>query len=112
MVATKRLKRNRKLLETLNGLNRSVQESLLPYLRKDTILVLVECIKNIISGNVPLSESQLARVRQSKTDLKTIARAKTSRDRRVKLLQKGGLLGALLGPIVKILGDLLGSGTR
>jgi hypothetical protein len=37
---------------------------------------------------------------------------KTSQRKRRQLVQSGGFLGALLGPIVSVLGSLFGNGTR
>jgi hypothetical protein len=42
--------------------------------------------------------------------LRELALKKTSKKKRKKIIQSGGFLGAILGPIVSILGRLFGGG--
>lgn len=105
---SQRIKRNRAVLEMLNKLSHNVTRNIIPHLTRDTILALVECAKNIISQNVKISDSQLAYMRRNEKEVKEFVKAKTGTTRRKKILQKGGFLGAILGPIANILGGLLG----
>ena len=66
-----------------------------------------ECSKNILKGNVPLKEGQLRKLRREKKNLRALALKKTSLKAKRKILQKGGLIGALLGPAISVLGSLL-----
>ena len=104
MTVPQRLARNYGALVSLNKLSEVVRTHLLPALSADTILALVDCAKNIIIRNVPLSEAQLERLRKHRKALEEIVRGKTSRARRVKLFQEGrGLLSSILGPILSVL---------
>ena len=74
---------------------------------KDLVNTLCECGLNVLKGNVPLSSTQKKRLVRYKTVLRTIARRNTSLKQKKALLQKGGFLGALLGPVLGVLGNLL-----
>lgn len=67
-----------------------------------------ECSKNILKGNVPLKQAQLRRLRREKNNLRALALKKTSLKKKRKILQKGGFIGALLTPVLSILGSLIG----
>lgn len=70
---------------------------------------LCECAKNVLNGRVPLTKRQLTRLRQYKRNLHTLATKKPSLKSKKRVLQKGGFIGALLTPILSLLGGLLGS---
>ena len=67
-----------------------------------------ECSKNILKGNVPLNKPQLKKLRREKKNLRVLALKKTALKKKRKILQKGGFIGALLPPILSIIGGLLG----
>lgn len=72
-----------------------------------------ECSKNILKGNVPLKESQLRKLRREKKNLRALALKRTPLKKKRKILQKGGFIGALLTPVLSILGSLIaGNGSR
>lgn len=72
-----------------------------------------ECAKNVLKGTVPLTSAQLRKLRRQKNNLRLLAVKKTSVKRKKKILQKGGFIGAIIPPILGILGGLLGGyGTR
>jgi len=80
------------------------------YVRKcDTEFVncISECAKNVIKGNVPLTEHQMTNLRRKRHNLRALAKKKTSLRVKRKILQKGGFLTALLPPVQGILGSLL-----
>jgi len=66
-----------------------------------------ECAKNIIKGNVSLTLDQLSRLRRQKNNIRALALKKTSTKKKKRILQKGGLLGSILPPIISVLGNLL-----
>ena len=47
-------------------------------------------------------------MRRNEKEVRKFVDNKTPQTRRVKILQKGGFLSAILGPVVQILGGLLG----
>lgn len=75
--------------------------SLMDWAKKDLIDALVDCAKLIINRNVPIAARQLSALRREANNLNQLVRTKANAttDRR-RILQRGGLLGALLGPII------------
>lgn len=70
---------------------------------------LCECAKNILVGNVSLSPKHKRRLRLHKESLRKLSLKKTPLYKKKKIIQKGGFLGAILGPIIKVLGGLFAS---
>jgi len=66
-----------------------------------------ECAKNVIKGNVPLTDPQMTRLRRKRQDLRALSKKKTPLRTKRKILQKGGFLTALLPPVLAVLGSLL-----
>jgi hypothetical protein len=65
------------------------------------------CCKNILEGNIPLSPTQKARLKRHKNILRELVQPRLSRTRKKALLQRGGFIGALLSPLVSLVGPLL-----
>jgi len=59
-----------------------------------------------LKGNVPLNTFQKKKLGIKKNILRQIALKNTSLKKKQKLIQSGGFLGALLGPIISVLGGL------
>jgi hypothetical protein len=76
---------------------------------KDFIYCLCECIKNLLKGNVPLNRKQLTSLAHHKQSLRKLALKKTSLSGRKRILQKGGFLGALIGPLINGISYLVSS---
>jgi len=76
---------------------------------KGLISCLCECSKNILKGNVSLSPAQKRNLRRHKKSLRELTLKKISKKKKIKILQKGGFLGALITPILSLLGGMLGS---
>ena len=74
---------------------------------KEFLYCISECAKNVIKGNVPLSESQKTALRRKKNDLRALSVKKTSLRNRRKIIQRDGFLTALLPPVLTVLGSLL-----
>ena len=73
------------------------------------IKCICECAKNVLAGNVTLSPEHKRRLKRHKHSLRKLALKKTPISTKKKIVQNGGFLGALLGPVVKILGGLFGA---
>src|ERR1700759_3915655 len=67
------------------------------------IKCICECAKNVLAGNVTLTPEHKRRLKRHKHSLRKLALKKTSMQSKKKIVQSGGFLGALLGPIVKVL---------
>lgn len=105
-----RLQKHGALLKTLSECSRTVQNLHISKAKKDVLDTLVECVQNIIKGNVPMSDSHFNALRKRRKDLRFLAHgAKTVKEKR-KVLQKGGFLGMILKPLLGALGGLFGGG--
>lgn len=73
------------------------------------IHAVMECIRNILNGNVPLDKAQLKQMRKYKTTLRTLANnCLAVREKRRVLRQRGGFLASLLPIALSALGSLFG----
>ena len=77
-------------------------------LNDSLILCLCECSLNILRGNIPLQPKQKKMLAKHKEDLRKLIDKKISIKKKRQILQNGGFIGTLLGPIVSILSGLLG----
>ena len=75
---------------------------------EDLIHCLCECAQNLLRGKVSLNRNQKTRMKRCQKSLRELVERKVSLVRKKKIIQSGGFLGALLGPIVSILDELLG----
>src|SRR3989441_6501456 len=73
------------------------------------IRCICECVKNVLVGNVNLSSEHKRRLRRHRRSLRKLVLKKTPLTEKKRIIQSGGFLSALLGPIVKVLGGLFGS---
>ena len=105
------LKRNLPLLQVLQRSKPAFVKLLLKGASPELTKALCECALNILKGNVKISASQKKKLSRYKKHLRLLVKKKTSLKKRKQLLQKGGFIGALLTPILSVLGSLL-SGTR
>ena len=105
-----------KYAAALNQLRRFTNKQKQKWLKKNSnkefVHCICECAQNILNGKVPLSTKQKKELRRQKTGLRNLVKRSLSIKKKQKILQKGGFLGAILGPIVSVLGGLLGSTFR
>ena len=74
----------------------------------ELITCLCECAKNILNGNVPISNSRKRKLARYKTHLRSIADKNIPHVKRKRILtQQGGFISVLLKPIIQALGGLL-----
>jgi hypothetical protein len=73
------------------------------------IKCICECAKNVLMGNVALTPEHKRQLKRHKLSLRKLVLKKTPLSEKKKIVQSGGFLGALLGPIVKVLGGLFGA---
>jgi hypothetical protein len=96
---------------TLRKLNRLSESQKRDWLRrntnKDFVLCICECAQNLLHGKVPLNKRQKLALSRRKKSLRELVKRKVSLTRKNKIIQNGGFLGALLGPVVSILSGLL-----
>ena len=103
-----RLKKNLPLLKWLSEAKPKASKAVLKAVDKDVMNTISECCVNVLRGNVPLSQQQKRKLFKHRQALRLLAgRKKVSDKRKRALVQGGGFLGALLGPIIGVLGHLL-----
>jgi len=105
---SERVKKYAGLLKRLHKASSAQKKTILKKYVKEGEFVkcLCECSRNIMRGNVALTPAQKRALRKRKNDLRKLSLIKTSIKTKKKIVQKGGFLGALIGPIVSILGGL------
>jgi hypothetical protein len=84
---------------SLANASNAVKRASIDGAKKDLILALVDCVKMIIKGEAPLSKSHLASLKRRSGDIKSLVHPSTSIHQKKEILQRGGFLSALLGPI-------------
>lgn len=103
-------RRVRKFLPVLKQIRQMGDKAKRDFVRKcdkEFIDCVSECAKNVIKGNVPLSNRQKISLRPRKKDIKELSLKKTSLRKKRNILQKGGFLSSLLAPVLSVLGSLL-----
>lgn len=96
------------MLQLLCGAKPSVIKAVLKGASPDLIKALSECSLNILKGHVHLTPAQKKQLSRYKQSLRALAKKGTSVKRRKQILQKGGFIGAILKPVLGVLGGLLG----
>jgi hypothetical protein len=98
-------------LRLLHDCSPHARKSLLnKHCSSEFINCICECAQNVLHGNVDLSEMHKRALKRHRKLLHKLVLKRTSLKNKKKIVQTGGFLGALLGPIVKVLGGLLGIG--
>ena len=101
--------RVRKYLPVLKRIAKLGDKAKRDYVRKcdkDFLYCISQCAKNILKGNVPLTDRQKTRLRRGRNDLRALSVKKTSLRKKRRILQKGGFLTALLPPLIGVLTSL------
>ena len=79
------------------------RKAYLQHAKEELITCLSECCANTLKGNVPLSPAQKKALSRHKKHIREVANKRNShRKRKEILIQKGGFLGSLLGPILSL----------
>ena len=103
-----RLKKHSDTLSVMSKANPKVNKVLIQNANKELVYCLCECAHNVLKGNVPLNPSQKRKLNRYKQGLRSLVKSKTSVLKKKKILQQGGFLPALLGPILGIAGPIIG----
>ena len=103
-------RRVREILPELKRLSRLSHKDRRTYLKTcggPFIDGVCECLRNLLKGRVRLNSKQLKALRRYKRQLRKSALKKTSRRERRRILQTGGLIGALLPSLLSGLTGLV-----
>ena len=75
----------------------------------DLLNAFSECSLNILKGNVRLTPHQKRILSRHKRQLRDLSKTNTSNVKKRKILQTGGFIGAILNPVLGVLGSILNS---
>lgn len=96
--------RNACLLEALCHLNKNQRIAFLRNADDKFIRSICECVFNTLRGNVPLERREIKRLEKYKTTLRRISGKRENwRVKRKLLVQRGGFLPYIIGPILSVL---------
>ena len=96
-------------LKMLRDASPKLRKQILHHCGKDFLNCVCECVKKVLKGNVPLTSAQKQKLSRHRNKLRELVLKKTPKKEKIDIIQKGGFLGALITPILSILGGLLGS---
>lgn len=91
------------ILHTLQTAKPRLRKSILENADIQLIKTLIECVQNTLSGNVPLNQNEIKKLKRFKTVLRVLLNSKCKLEKKRKLIiQSGGgaFLPVLLAPIV------------
>ena len=102
------VKNNAHLLKVLAECSPKLRKSILAKASVGLMSSLCECSLNVLKGNVKLNARQKKKLSRHKRKLRTLADHKVPIRRKKQLVvQQGGFVGALLGPVLSTLAGLL-----
>lgn len=97
-------KKNICLLEALLYLNKNQRATFLRTADDKLIRCIGECVFNTLKGNVPLERGEKNRLSKYKATLRRIASKRSNlKNKRKLLVQRGGFLSYIIGPILTAL---------
>jgi hypothetical protein len=102
------VKRQGEMLRLLARAKPPVVKAVVKNASPHLVKTLCECCHNVLKGNVPLTPVQKRRLRRHKASLRQLSKKKLTVKRRKEILQTGGFIGALLGPVLGVLKGVLG----
>src|SRR6218665_11480 len=94
-----RHKKHLAMLELFKKASPKVRSEILKNCTKSLLCCICKCAKNVLIGNVPLTKAQKTKLSRHKNKLRQLVLKKTRVADKKKLIQTGGLLGALI-PLV------------
>ena len=92
------LKKNALMLSLLAQAKPCMCKAIIGASDRDLITCLCECAQNILNGNVPLS-AHLKQLHWYRMHVCKLAKKRTAKHTKKKILQRGGFLATLLAPV-------------
>ena len=96
-----KIRDNRVFLEMLSKSNPKYRKSLISGAPPEIMKLLSECALNILKGTITLTSEEKSKLRKHKKGLREMATSKVSNRTKKKIVQRGGMLQALLKPVLK-----------
>ena len=103
------LKKNAHVLKTMSSLKPRALKEVIRDAKPELIKVFCDICHNILRGNVKLSPVHRKRLTGHKHRLRALVKKSGSVKTKKRILQRGGLVGALLSPILGLLSSFLGN---
>jgi hypothetical protein len=100
-----RIRKHKDLLKVLMKNNCKLNRAIIKDSDDDLIITLCEIIKNVLKGNVKISNHQKKRLQAKKTSLRKLASRGQSIKGKRRIIQSGGFL-PLLAPLVGAVASL------
>jgi len=105
----KDIKRNFCILHNLQNAGRIKRNRMLAMADKDVVKAIVECVYNVLFGEVDLTSEEFSQLKKEKQFLRELVKKRSSFKKKKELLiQKGGALPLILGPALALAAGLLG----
>ena len=101
-----RLKKHLELMKILHKAKPKLKKGILANVDDDVIKCICECCLNILKGNVEITDQQKVKLHRYKRQLYALCERKPLKAKRAILNQTGGLVPAVLGPLLAIVGSL------
>ena len=106
----KRVKEYFFILLALESASDEIRKSAMRNAPKDLLLAITEIARNLAAGNAHLDDSEYSLLKKYTDAITELIDGKTSLARRKQIVQEGGFLGALAGPLISsIVPQLIGS---
>ena len=105
-IIMRRLRKHVPMLKTLAHAKPHMRKAIIKSAGTSLITCLCDCVYNTLKGKVNMSKHQYRKIRRHKNDLRALNNSRTTADKK-RIIQSGGFLGALLRPILGVLGSIL-----
>ncbi len=103
-----RVKKHLDLLKVLHGASPKLRKAILKTADNDAVRCLCDCTHNLLTGNLKFSPQQKRNLVRLKRPLRQlVTKSLPLSSKRKLLVQHGGLVGAILTPILAIAASLL-----
>lgn len=109
-MTSQRLQRNITALDVLSKASRKQREAFINTATNDQISCICDCANNILIENIPLTESDLKKLKRYESFIRYLAENRGKRNYKEKkeyLIQEGGFLPVLLAPILSAAASIL-----
>ena len=99
---SKRLKRHASTLKFLSSCDTPTAKAIIKSSKGDFINCISDVCHNILKGNLKISPTEKSKLQRHRSIIRKIADRKTTQKHKRLLIQRGGFLGALLSPLLKL----------
>ena len=106
---SKRVKEYFYIIIALQSASDEIRRAAIRHAPKQLLLAITEIAKNLALDNVVLKREEFLRLKEHAETITELIGAKTSDKRKKEIVQDGGFLAALAGPLISTLAPVLGS---